>query len=58
MALVVSLANLYLWELSLFHQKRDFMGKYRGKLFQDFPGSYLSFSKYCPGKKGVQMVKV
>ena len=53
MALVVSLANLYLWQLSLFHQRKDFMGKYRGDIFQDFPAFYLSFDKYWPGKKGV-----
>ena len=58
MGLVASLANLYLWKLSLFHQKTYFMGKYRGNLFQDFPAFYLSFDKYWFGEKDPQMVKI
>ena len=58
MGLVASLAHLYLWELSLFHQKTYSMGKYRGKFFQDFPAFYLSFGEHWFGEKDSQMGKV
>ena len=58
MGLVASLANLYLWQLSIFHQKAYSMGKFRGNLFQDFSAFYLSFDKYWFGEKDPQMVKI
>ena len=58
MALFSSLVSLYLWQLSLFHQRKDSMGKSRGNPFQDFPAFYLSFDKCWFGEKDSQMAKI